>query len=82
MTYHGVLEGNTAIIDAKGKILARRRKEQGEGIVIAKITLKNIESSEKIPKRFWLRSRSALPAFAWHYHGFLGRRWYQKNVKN
>ena len=36
LTYHGALEGNTAIIDASGKILARRRKEEGEGVVIAK----------------------------------------------
>lgn len=81
LTFHGALEGNTAIIDASGKILARRKKEEGEGIVTAQITLKNIESNEKIPKRFWLRYRSVLPAFAWHYHGFLGRRWYKKNVK-
>lgn len=81
LNYHGTLEGNTAIIDANGKILALRTKEQGEGIVTANITLKSIEVKEKIPKRFWLRYRSVLPAFAWHYHGFLGRRWYKRNVK-
>ncbi len=81
LTYHGVLEGNTAIVNASGKILARRRKEEGEVIVTAKIILKNIKPSEKIPDRFWLRYRSLLPITAWYYQGFLGRRWYKKNVK-
>jgi predicted amidohydrolase len=81
-TYHGTLEGNAAIIDGKGTVLALRTKEQGEGIVIADVQLGSIETHEDIPNRFWLRRRTWLPAFSWHVHGFLGRRWYAKNVKN
>jgi len=80
-TYHGALEGNAAVVDAHGNILARRRKEEGEGIVVAEVVLESINSNEKIPERFWLRSRSILPMMSWHYQGFLGRRWYQKNVQ-
>jgi len=79
--YKGVLEGNAAIVDAKGNILARRRKEEGEGIVTAEITLENNNSNENIPDRFWLRNRSVLPTIAWHYQGFLGKLWYQKKIK-
>jgi len=79
--YEGVLEGQTAIIDASGKILARRRKEEGEGIVMANITPGSVASNQTIPDRFWLRDRKALAAFSWHYHRLIGRRWYQKHVK-
>ncbi len=79
--YHGVLEGNTAIVDAKGKILARRYKEDGPGIVLAEVSLGNINPERDIPDRFWLRKRTLLAAFSWNYHGFLTRRWYKKNVR-
>lgn len=82
LNYHGVLEGNAAIIDGKGKVLAVRTKEQGRGVVIAEIKLGSIETNEKIPKRFWLRRRTWIPIFSWHFHGFIGRCWYAKNVKS
>jgi predicted amidohydrolase len=79
--YRGILEGNAAIIDGKGNVLALRTKEQGEGIVIADVMLGSIQTDEDIPKQFWLRKRTWLPAFSWHFHGIIGRRWYVKNVK-
>ena len=80
--YQGVLEGHTAIVDAKGQIVAHRHKDEGEGVVIAKITLGNINTTETIPDRYWLRNRTVLAAFSWHYSGFLGRRWYKNNIRN
>ena len=81
LKYDGELEGNTAIIDAQGNILSIRRKEEGEGVVLASVELKNINPSEKIPRRYWLRNRTALATFAWHYQRLLGSSWYKKNVK-
>lgn len=82
LTYQGILEGNAAIIDGKGNVLAVRTKEQGEGFVIADILLESLGAKDTIPQQFWLRKRSWLPTLSWHLHGFLGRAWYQKNVKN
>ncbi len=83
LQYQGVLEGNAAVVDANGNILARRYKEEGEGIVIADVTPGNIQPDRAdIPDRFWLRKRSVFAAFSWHYHGYLGKRWYLKNVRD
>lgn len=81
MTYHGILEGNAAIIDGAGKVLALRTKEQGEGVVLADVQLGSIVINEEIPQRFWLRKRTWLPVLSWHLHGLIGRYWYRKNVK-
>lgn len=81
LTYRGHLEGQAAIIDGCGKVIASRSYEQGAGIVIADIILQAVPTSDPIPKRFWLRRRGIIPTFSWHVHGALGRRWYQKNVR-
>lgn len=79
--YRGILEGNASIVDAKGNILVRRRKEQGAGIVLAEITLGNIHPSvDEIPTSYWLRKRTFFGVISWNIHGYLGRHWYRKNV--
>lgn len=81
LRYQGKMEGNTAIIDANGEILALRTAEEGEGVVVADITLGSAPASEPTPTRYWLRKRGLIPAFSWHYHGLLGRRYYHKYIK-
>jgi predicted amidohydrolase len=79
--YRGFYEGNAAIVDAAGKVLAHRSAGMGEGIVLAEVALGSRETTEEIPHGFWLRARGLLPVFAWHYQRWLGRRWYQRNVR-
>lgn len=79
--YRGFFEGNAAIVDANGQVLALRDAGQGEGIVYAEISLGARETKEEIPDRFWLRDRGILPMFAWHHQRWLGRRWYARNVR-
>lgn len=79
--YRGYFEGNAAIVDANGHVMAQRGAAEGEGIVCAEISLGARETAEEIPRRFWLRSRGVLPAFAWHHQRWLGRYWYQRNVR-
>ena len=81
MVYQGYLEGNAAILDAQGTVLASRSSEEGEGLVVAEVTFGAVETTTVIPDRFWLRSRGLLPAFSWHFHGVLGRHWYKKHVR-
>jgi predicted amidohydrolase len=81
MTYRGYFEGNAAIVDANGHVLAKRDAKQGEGIVCAEISLGAQATTEEIPHRYWLRSRGGpLPIFTWHQQRWLGRRWYARNV--
>lgn len=80
LTYQGILEGHTAIIDGHGKVLAHRGKEEGEGIICAKVPLGYVGTEHKIPKRFWLRARGFLPALSWYLDGYFGKRWYRKHV--
>ncbi len=79
--YRGYFEGNAAIVDANGHVMAQRGAAEGEGIVCAEISLGARETAEEIPRYFWLRSRGVLPAFAWHHQRWLGRYWYQRNVR-
>ncbi len=82
MTYRGYFEGNAAIVDANGHVLAQRDTKQGEGIVCAEITLGAQAPAGEIPNRYWLRSRGGpLPIFTWHQQRWLGRRWYKHNVR-
>ncbi|WP_420590757.1 carbon-nitrogen hydrolase family protein [Bacterioplanoides sp.] len=82
MPYRGQLEGQAAIIDGHGNLLAHRSREQGEGFVIADITPENVSNQEPIPDNYWLRKRGVLPTFSWIADGFVGRLWYKKNVLN
>jgi len=78
--YRGYFEGNAAIVNSSGNVLAHRSAEQGEGIVSAEISLGAQATTEEIPNRYWLRNRGFLPTFAWHHQRWLGRRWYARNV--
>lgn len=82
MKYRGYFEGNAAIVDASGQVLAQRSAIQGEGIVCAEISLGAQATTEEIPNRYWLRSRGGpLPIFTWYQQRWLGRRWYARNVR-
>ena len=80
MSYKGFFEGNAAIVDADGKLIAHRGPEEGEGIVCAEIFPQAKSNADKIPDRYWLRGKGFLPAIAWHYQKWLGRRWYRRSV--
>lgn len=82
MTYRGYFEGNAAIVDANGHIMACRGAAEGEGIVFAEISLGAQTPAEEIPNRYWLRSRGGpLPIFTWYQQQWLGQRWYKRNVR-
>lgn len=79
--YKGFLEGNAAVLDADGRVLAYRPAEQGEGIVCAEIMPEAKSGDRKIPDRYWLRRRGLLSVFAWYQQRWLGRRWYLRHVR-
>ena len=61
--------GESQIVDANGRELARRPEEEGEGVVIADVEVGHVEPGERIPVRFWIPERERLPAFLhrWFY---------------
>lgn len=82
MRYRGYFEGNALITDATGAVLAERSRVDGEGVVLADITLGRVDPSDVAPRRFWLHRRGVLPAAVWHYQRLHGQRWYERNAVN
>lgn len=62
--YNSSYLGEAMIVDANGKVLARRAKEEGAGVVVAEVTLPATPLPGKpIPKRFWIPEDMPQP---WH----------------
>ncbi|TQK31836.1 carbon-nitrogen hydrolase family protein [Arthrobacter sp. SLBN-53] len=80
--YRGHFEGNALITDATGTVVAQRSRADGEGVVLADITLGRATPVDVAPHRFWLHRRGVLPAAVWHYQRLHGRRWYERNAVN
>ncbi len=78
--YPGHFEGSTLITDVVGNVLAERRPEQGQGVVLAEVTLGRQPPVLPTPSGYWLHSRGLLPAAAWHYQRWHGRRWYRRHI--
>ncbi|UBV19929.1 carbon-nitrogen hydrolase family protein [Mycolicibacterium fortuitum] len=80
MTYRGHFEGSTLITAASGEIVAERRAEEGEGVVLGEITVGRHDPSLTAPDGFWLHKRGLLPSAVWHYQRWHGRPWYRRKV--
>lgn len=75
--YHGHYEGGATITDGRGRVLARRDREQGPGVAVADVVPGRAAGTEP-PQRFWLHRRGAVAAAAWAYQNPLGRRHYRR----
>ncbi|RFU66025.1 carbon-nitrogen hydrolase family protein [Peribacillus glennii] len=80
LKYRGYYEAGAMIVDADGNVLSIRKREEGPGIVTAEVVPGRIGPKNEIPKQFWLHKRGPLPAFAWMYQRWHGKRWYAKNM--
>jgi predicted amidohydrolase len=78
--YDGHFEGWALITDARGRVLAGRAAEHGEGVVIAEVEPGRTEPARRPPDRFWLHRRGAIGAFTWWYQRLWGRPWYREHV--
>lgn len=78
--YEGHFEGSTLIADADGTVVAERRADEGEGVVLGAIEIGRRPPSLEPPDRYWLHSRGALASATWHYQRWHGRRWYRSHV--
>lgn len=80
LPYRGHFEGGTLLVEADGRVVARRSRDEGEGFVIGELTPGRREPLQQPPDRFWLHRRGALAAIAWNYQRVHGRRWYRRRV--
>ena len=81
LRYPGKFQGGALIADAHGRVLARRRGEEGSGFVVADVDRQRIAPDEPVPRRFWLHRRGPLSAVVWNTQRIIGRRWYAKHVR-
>jgi predicted amidohydrolase len=80
LPYRGRFEGGAIVADADGRVLARRDRDEGEGVAIAEVEPGRRPPLREPPDRFWLHDRGAIAAFTWEYQRLHGRPWYRRNV--
>lgn len=78
--YRGRFEGSTMITTASGEIVAERRADEGQGVVLGEITVGRQDAGLQPPTGYWLHPRGLLPSTVWHYQRWHGRPWYRRNV--
>lgn len=78
LPYAGHYEGPTGVYAPDGTARAERAANAGPGLVTADVQAGATAAADTIPDRFWLHARGALPAFAWNWQRFLGRREYAR----
>ncbi|MUM19598.1 carbon-nitrogen hydrolase family protein [Mycobacterium sp. CBMA271] len=78
--YQGQFEGSTLITDSAGRVVAERRPEEGQGVVLGDIDPGRRAPTLEVPDRYWLHSRGLIATAAWHYQRWHGRPWYRKNM--
>ncbi len=80
LPYRGRFEGGTMLVEADGRVVARRTRDEGQGVVVGELTPGRREPLEQPPDRFWLHRRGVLGTFAWNYQRLHGRRYYRRHV--
>lgn len=81
LRYRGYLQGGACVCDARGRVLARRGRQEGAGVAIAEIAPGRVAPAAPVPERFWLHRRGPLPALTWQTQRVHGRRWYSRHVR-
>lgn len=79
--YRSHFLGETQITDAGGNVLARLRREDGEGFVVAAVEPGRVAPVEEPPDGFWIPDLPPLIRFAWQYQNIHGR-WYYRRHRN
>lgn len=80
LTYRGRFQGGAVIVDADGRVLARRDRREGEGFALADVAPGRVPALDEVPDRFWLHRRGAVGSLLWTYQRAHGRRWYARHA--
>jgi len=79
--YRSCYLGETQIVDGAGRILARMRREDGEGFVSAELDLsEKHEPSESVPEGFWIPNLPRAFRLLWAIQNLHGRNYYLRKT--
>ena len=74
--------GDSQIVDAQGKILARRPHSEGEGVVFAEVQTGRTSPADEVPKdEFWTPDFSETLKQSWYNGGSYGRKYYLETAR-
>lgn len=79
LPYRSGFLGEAQVVDAAGSVLARLRREDGEGVAIAEIDPGRAAPSEEPPSGFWIPPLPPLIRLAWFYQNIHGRFYYKRH---
>lgn len=79
--YSGWLEGGAVICDAEGRVLARRDRREGPGVIVAELEPGRATPLDTVPDAYWMHSRGPLAALMWNFQRAHGRRWYARHTR-
>lgn len=75
--YRSHFLGEAQVVDGSGRVLARRRRQDGEGLAMAEVEPGTVEPSEEPPSGFWIPPLPWLIRSVWFYQNIHGRRYYR-----
>ena len=78
--YHSHFLGETQIVDGVGNVLARLSHGEGEGVVVAEVTLGAKEPRHTVSDRFWIPDLPPSSLEAWDKYNALGREYYYRTT--
>jgi N-carbamoylputrescine amidase len=80
--YRSYYLGETQIVDETGRIMARMKREDGEGFVTAELDLsKKHEPTESVPDGFWIPELPRAFRLLWIIQNLHGRRYYRRMAR-
>jgi N-carbamoylputrescine amidase len=78
--YSSFFLGETQIVDRSGVIVARMKREEGEGLITADITLGRVSPTLTYTTSFWISKLPLLFRLVWTYQNIHGK-WYYNKAK-
>jgi predicted amidohydrolase len=80
--YRSRFLGDSMIVDGRGQVLDRLRREDGEGIATADIEFGALEPGEEVGEGFWIPELPLLIRFAWGYQNAHGCSYYKRKLRS
>lgn len=72
--------GGAIICDAEGRVVARRSKDEGAGVVVADVAVKRVNPIAAVPAGFWIQELGPLSKSGWRVRDWHGRSWHRRHV--
>ncbi len=77
--YRSCFLGEAHVVDGAGGVLARMRRQDGEGLAVAEVEPGRLTPTEEPPSGFWIPPLPLLIRFAWFYQNIHGGYYYRRN---